>query len=176
MTNARHGNCWKRCMLKICLRVSFLIFIAGFSAARSQQEVIYEGMDFMTPRDSEIVAQKIPDAEVIAGGIRFKETKSGEGLFIERGNTVETIYTGRLLDGTIFNRKTGGWHTFTFKVGAEPRQIIRGWEMSVSRMKEGGKYTVAIPPQFAYGENGRKDQVPPYATVIFDIEILNVKR
>ncbi|MCH6257472.1 FKBP-type peptidyl-prolyl cis-trans isomerase [Puniceicoccaceae bacterium K14] len=132
-------------------------------------------MDFLPPDQARVVEEEMPDATVIAGGIRFKEIRSGEGKFIEVGDVVESIYTGRLLDGTVFNRKTGRWHTYTIEIGAKPRQVIQGWEMAIHLMQKGGIYEIAIPSQFAYKSKGRPGQVPPYATVIFEIEILDVR-
>lgn len=133
------------------------------------------GLDFMPPTHIERVNEMVPEAEVLDGGIRFREDQAGSGAFIRAGDRVEAIYTGKLLDGTVFNRKTGRYHTYWFTVGAQPRQIIRGWERVMPRMQEGGLYTVAIPAQFAYREKGRYGQVPPHATVVFEIEILTVE-
>lgn len=133
-------------------------------------------LDYMPPDHAAVVEEKFPGATVIEGGIRFLETRAGEGPYVEKGDRVEAIYTGRLLDGTIFNRKTGQFHTYRFRVGAEPREIIRGWEMAMPLMQAGGEYIVAIPAEFAYRDTGRRGQVPPYATVIFEIEILQVER
>ncbi|MDQ8203214.1 FKBP-type peptidyl-prolyl cis-trans isomerase [Pelagicoccus sp. SDUM812003] len=133
-------------------------------------------LDYMPPAHAEIVSEQMPDASVIEGGIRFLELEKGEGPFIENGDRVEAIYTGTLLDGTVFNRKTGRFHTYRFEVGAEPREIIRGWEMAMPYMQNGGRYKIAIPSQFAYREKGRPGQVPPFSTVVFEITILDVKR
>ena len=58
----------------------------------------------------------------------------------------------------------------------QPRQVIRGWEQAVLHMKEGGTYQVAIPSALGYREHGRPGQVPPHATLLFEIEILEVHR
>jgi FKBP-type peptidyl-prolyl cis-trans isomerase len=145
----------------------------GGSLSRAQEPAV--AIDYLPPGDLEVVEARMPGAETLEGGIRFLVTREGEGPFIASGNRVEAIYTGTLLDGTIFNQKTGRFHTYWFTVGAQPRQIIRGWEQVMPRMRKGGRYTVAIPSEFAYRDRGRPGQVPPYATVIFEIEILEVR-
>lgn len=153
------------------------VCVLFLGAALSAQETANGPIiDYMLPGDAERVAELVPGAEVLPGGIRFREDAAGEGVFIRPGDRVEAVYTGRLLDGTVFNRKSRDYHTYWFTVGAEPRQIIRGWERVMPKMQEGGHYTVAIPSYFAYREKGRRGQVPPHATVIFEIEILTVVR
>lgn len=148
----------------------------GLASVSGQSDSQAGSLDYLPPAYAALVAEQLPGAEVLAGGVRFLERKTGEGPFIQEGDRVEAVYEGRLLDGTVFNRKTGDFHTYRFTVGAEPRQVIRGWEMAMPRMQAGGKYTVAIPAEFAYRDKGRAGQVPPYATVVFDIEILAVQR
>lgn len=132
-------------------------------------------LDYMPPTHVALIEQVMPGSRVIEGGIRFLELEAGEGSLIRKGDRVEAIYTGKLLDGTVFNRKTGQFHTYRFEVGAEPRDIIRGWEIAMPLMQKGGRYSIAIPSQFAYREKGRPGQVPPFSTVLFDIEILDVE-
>lgn len=136
----------------------------------------FDALDFMPPKDAEKVLELLPDAVSLSGGIRFVETKEGEGSAIANGDWVTALYVGRMLDGTIFNQKQSRYHNFHFKVGASPRQIIEGWEIGMPLMQEGGEYTLAIPSQFAYKDKGRRGQVPPFTTVIFDIQILKVER
>ncbi|MEM7671805.1 MAG: FKBP-type peptidyl-prolyl cis-trans isomerase [Verrucomicrobiota bacterium] len=149
-----------------------ILLVAGLWG---QTPGVIPGLDYMPPAHLERVDEMVPEAQILDGGIRFRTNQKGDGPLIQSGDRVEAIYTGRLLDGTVFNRKTGRYHTYRFTVGAQPRQIIRGWEMAMPHMQEGGKYTVAIPSLFAYREKGRWGQVPPHATVVFEIEILNVE-
>ncbi|HRE81549.1 MAG TPA: FKBP-type peptidyl-prolyl cis-trans isomerase [Opitutaceae bacterium] len=132
--------------------------------------------DHMPKADAEIVAKLLPDAVLLDGGIRFVEKQKGQGLPITRGDVVTALYIGRLLDGKIFNQKQSRNHSFTFEVGADPRQIILGWEQALRVMQNGGRYVIAIPAELAYRDYGRPGQVPPHATVIFEMEILEVQR
>lgn len=153
-----------------------LLFHSGVVQLSAQSPSPVMALDYMPPNHAAIVDDQIPDAEQLSGGVRFKEMQPGKGPSIKPGDTVTALYIGRLLDGTIFNQKRSRTHTFEFVVGAQPRQIIMGWEIAMPLMQDGGNYKIAIPSQFAYREKGRENQVPPYATVIFEIEILSVKR
>lgn len=155
------------------LRILLVASLAFSPFASGQNENL--SLDYMPPAHAAQVEELMPGARSIEGGIRFLEIEAGEGAFIGKGDRVEAIYTGKLLDGTVFNRKTGQFHTYRFEVGADPREVIVGWELSLPLMQEGGRYSVAIPSQFAYREKGRRGQVPPFSTVIFEIEILDVK-
>ncbi|MDQ8185749.1 FKBP-type peptidyl-prolyl cis-trans isomerase [Pelagicoccus sp. SDUM812002] len=152
--------------------LSFILALSAYSWAFAQAENL--ALDYMPPDHVEQLETIMPGAAEIGGGVRFLELSAGEGPKIGEGDRIEAIYTGRLLDGSIFNQKTGQWHTYRFEVGADPRQIIQGWEIAMPYMQNGGKYMVAIPSQFAYKDKGRHGQVPPYATVTFEIEILGV--
>ncbi|MBK1879630.1 FKBP-type peptidyl-prolyl cis-trans isomerase [Pelagicoccus mobilis] len=130
-------------------------------------------LDYMPPKDAERVAEILPDARLLKGGIRFVETKAGSGPKFKKGDTVTALYVGKFLDGRIFNQKQSRYHNFRFEVGADPREIIEGWEIAMPLMQNGGEYTVAVPSQFAYKDKGRAGQVPPYTTVMFDIQIID---
>lgn len=132
--------------------------------------------DHMPKADAEVVAKLLPEAVLMDGGIRFLEKQKGKGLPITKGDVVTALYIGRFLDGKIFNQKQSRSHSFTFEVGADPRQIILGWERAIRVMQEGGRYVVAIPSELAYREYGRPGQVPPHTTLIFEMEILEVRR
>jgi hypothetical protein len=133
-------------------------------------------LDFMPAADAAVIDARMPDARLLPGGIRFREKTPGNGAFIRKGDRVNARYIGRLVDGRIFNQKRSRLHTFWFEVGAQPRQIIRGWEQVMPLMQAGGTYEVAIPSEFGYREHGRPGQVPPHATLLFEIEILEVVR
>lgn len=161
--------------LRMSLLRYALVFLGvfGIGGASFGQSTSLD-LDYMPPAHARQVEEMMPGLTILEGGVRFLELREGEGALIEEGDRVEAIYTGRLLDGSIFNQKTGRWHTYRFEVGAQPRQIIQGWEIAMPLMRDKGKYMVAIPSQFAYKDKGRRGQVPPFATVTFEIEILGV--
>ena len=113
--------------------------------------------------------QKNPGLKQAATGVYLKSLKKGNGPKVEPLQTVKVHYTGRFVDGTVFDSSEGG-EPFKFTVGAG--QVIPGWDATVSEMKVGDKVTVLIPSDLAYGE-GRQG-IPPYSPLVFDIELLEI--
>ena len=96
----------------------------------------------------------------------------GEGKVASPGATVRVHYTGTLTDGTKFDSSVDRGQPFEFKLGAG--DVIQGWDMGVAMMKVGGKRKLTIPPKFAYGESGAGNIIPPNATLVFEVELLEV--
>ena len=105
-------------------------------------------------------------------GIYIMTTKKGTGAQPQPMQNVTVHYTGKLLDGTVFDSSVKRGEPITFMLGA--RQVIPGWEVAISKMHVGEKATVLIPSDFAYGERGTYG-IPPFSPLVFDIEILSVK-
>lgn len=99
----------------------------------------------------------------------------GTGATAEAGDSVTVNYVGSLTNGTIFdasaNHGTGG---FTFTLGAG--QVIKGWDMGIAGMKEGGKRRLVIPAALAYGEQAVGNVIPANSTLIFEVELLKVQK
>ena len=92
----------------------------------------------------------------------------------KNGDTVRVHYTGRLEDGTEFDKCGDKAHPFLVTLGEG--KVIKGWEEGLRGMKAGGKRKLIIPPKLGYGEKGSGDKVPPNAYLIFDVEVLEVKK
>ncbi len=88
-------------------------------------------------------------------------------------SVIEVHYTGKLENGTVFDSSVDRGKPIQFTLGAG--QVIPGWDMGINGMKEGGKRILKIPPELAYGEAGAGSQIPPNATLIFDVELVSVK-
>jgi len=104
----------------------------------------------------------------------------GKGKEAITGTTVSVHYTGWLYDpskpeghGSKFDSSVDRGEPFSFFLGGS--QVIQGWDEGVVGMKEGGKRTLIIPPHMGYGARGAGGVIPPNATLIFDVELLNVK-
>ena len=98
--------------------------------------------------------------------------QEGSGDSAEIGMSVSVHYTGKLEDGTEFDSSIPRGQPFTFTLGAG--QVIKGWDLGVEGMKIGEKRSLVIPPHLGYGIRGAGATIPPNATLIFDIELLEV--
>jgi FKBP-type peptidyl-prolyl cis-trans isomerase len=103
-------------------------------------------------------------------GLQYKVISAGKGTKSPLATDKVTVhYTGRLIDGTVFDSSTGR-DPITFEVGG----VIAGWTEALQLMKEGDKWMIYLPYDIAYGERGAGDQIPPYATLIFEVELIKV--
>ena len=108
-------------------------------------------------------------------GMKIVDKVVGEGLEAEKFDILTVHYTGKLEDGTVFDSsKNPGRDPFRFTVGLG--QVIQGWEEGFIGMTEGGARTLTIPPEMGYGAQGAGGVIPPNATLIFDVELLQVEK
>ncbi len=105
-------------------------------------------------------------------GLAYLEIKPGSGSSPTVGKQVKVHYTGTLENGTKFDSSVDRGQPFSFTIGVG--QVIPGWDEGVLSMKVGGKRKLVIPPQLGYGANGAGGVIPPNATLIFDVELLEV--
>jgi FKBP-type peptidyl-prolyl cis-trans isomerase len=107
-----------------------------------------------------------------SSGLQYWDINVGAGKTAERGNTVKVHYTGWLTSGKKFDSSVGG-APFQFRIGAH--QVIQGWEEGVAGMKVGGKRQLRIPADLAYGQKGYPGVIPPNATLVFDVQLVDVQ-
>ena len=105
-------------------------------------------------------------------GLKIEEIECGDGAEATAGSEAVVHYTGKLEDGTQFDSSVGG-APFPFRIGAG--EVIQGWDLGVPGMLVGGTRRLTIPPELAYGDAGAGGIIPPNATLIFDVELLEVK-
>ena len=110
---------------------------------------------------------------VMADGLQINNIIEGEGAEIIKHSKIQVHYMGKLQDGTKFDSSYDRGEPFSFQIGL--RQVIEGWETGLMGMKVGGKRTLIIPPELAYGERGAGDLIPPNATLTFDVELVAVQ-
>jgi FKBP-type peptidyl-prolyl cis-trans isomerase FkpA len=115
-----------------------------------------------------------PAREVVTpSGLRYMDLKVGEGTEAGEGKTVEVHYIGWLEDGKKFDSSQDPSHPFTFRIGID--EVIKGWHEGIAGMKVGGKRRLVIPPDLGYGKQGAGGVIPPNATLVFEVELVNVR-
>lgn len=110
--------------------------------------------------------------QTTASGLQYKVVTEGTGAKPSASDTVEVHYRGTLIDGTEFDSSYKRGQTIEFPLN----RVIAGWTEGVQLMSPGSKYTFYIPYNLAYGERGTPGgPIPGYATLIFDVELVNIK-
>ena len=124
------------------------------------------GMDFLKEN-----AQK-EGVITLPSGLQYKVLKQGDGAIAKATDKVKVKYEGRLIDGKVFDStdKHGG-DPVTFS----PNQVIKGWTEALCMMPVGSKWQLYIPQELAYGPRGAGADIPPYSTLIFDVEVLEIE-
>lgn len=111
-----------------------------------------------------------PEVVTTASGLQYEVIKEGEGASPKPGDNVTVHYTGKLIDGTVFDSSVERGQPATFGV----TQVIPGWVEALQMMKEGSQWRLFIPSALAYGPNGAGPTIGPNATLIFDVELIKV--
>lgn len=105
--------------------------------------------------------------------LQINDLVVGTGAEAKKGDTLVVHYTGTLEDGTKFDSSVDRGEPFEFVIGQG--YVIEGWEQGMLGMKVGGKRTLIIPSDMAYGDNGIPGAIPGGATLIFDVELIEIK-
>lgn len=113
------------------------------------------------------MAEKITDS-----GLKYEDLAVGDGAVAVAGKKVTVHYTGWLTDGRKFDSSVDRNEPFSFALGGG--MVIRGWDEGVAGMQVGGRRRLTIPPQLGYGARGAGGVIPPNATLVFEVELLDV--
>jgi cyclophilin family peptidyl-prolyl cis-trans isomerase len=125
-----------------------------------------------TDKQEGLIEKKWPNAVTLPSGLMYVVTDKGTGSDTPpKGTTVTSHYTGTLLDGTKFDSSVDRGQPFKFPVGKG--RVIKGWDEAFLAMKKGEKRTLIIPPGLAYGSRGAGGVIPPNATLVFDVELID---
>ncbi len=107
-----------------------------------------------------------------ASGLQYRVIKEGEGLAPTAEDEVTVHYTGKLINGQVFDSSVNRGEPATFPLN----RVIPGWTEGLQLMKEGAKYEFMIPSDLAYGPQGVPNAIPPHAVLIFDVELIKVNK
>jgi FKBP-type peptidyl-prolyl cis-trans isomerase FkpA len=117
-------------------------------------------------------ATSAPAEQTTPSGLKYTVLTDSDGV-VKAGDTVWVHYTGMLTDGTTFDTSIGRG-PFNFVVGRG--SVIKGWDEGLQGMKIGEKRKFTIPPELGYGPQGNGPKIPPNATLVFEVEVLGIKR
>jgi FKBP-type peptidyl-prolyl cis-trans isomerase len=117
-------------------------------------------------KDNKITVKPLPS------GLYYIPVLAGTGPKAEAGKTVKVHYTGKLLNGKIFDSSLERKNPIEFMLGRN--QVIKGWDEGITLMKQGGKATLIIPSAIGYSDRDM-GVIPPYSTLVFDVELVEVK-
>lgn len=123
---------------------------------------------------AEAVEKKTEKTVTTTSGLKYVDLLVGKGASPVKGKQVTVHYTGTLENGKKFDSSVDRKKPFSFVIGVG--QVIRGWDEGVMSMKVGGKRKLTIPPELGYGTRGAGGVIPPNATLLFDVELLDVQK
>jgi peptidylprolyl isomerase len=157
--------------------IAVLLIVGGGLFFAKSQDVPAPNPD---PDSAEESADKsapaaTPAFDVVGGVTKLKveDERVGTGAVAERGDTLSMNYKGTLLNGEVFDQSYGRG-PFDFMLGSG--HVIAGWDQGIVGMKVGGKRKLTIPASMGYGDQGSPPKIPGKATLIFEVELLNVTR
>ena len=116
--------------------------------------------------------------QTLPSGLQYDDTTPGTGATAQSGAQVKVHYTGWLwkdgATGAKFDSSKDRGQPFSFALGAG--QVIRGWDEGVAGMRVGGKRELRIPADLGYGQGGARDVIPPGASLVFEVELLDIRK
>ncbi len=110
---------------------------------------------------------------VTTSGLEYEDTVEGAGASPTKGQTAVVHYVGTLTNGKKFDSSRDRGQPFSFRVGVG--EVIQGWDEGVASMKVGGIRKMTIPSALGYGARGAGGVIPPHATLIFEVELIEIK-
>lgn len=138
-----------------------------------RQSMEAQGIPELSSEDAMTIAQKYRNASRLPSGLMFVRRAAGTGEPARDGQEVVVHYDGRLLDGTPFDSSYERGTPYTFRLGSG--LVIKGWDEIFRNMRKGEKRTLIVPHWLAYGLDGRPPKIPPRATLVFEVELLDIR-
>lgn len=155
-------------------RIGLLLPAALVAALASAQVVADETKPTPAPETAKKSESKM---KTTPSGLQYEDTVEGTGASPKAGQTCVMQYTGWLWEngakGKKFDSSVDAGKPYAFPIGQ--RRVIKGWDEGVATMKVGGKRTLLVPPQLGYGAAGHPGGIPPNATLLFEVELLDIR-
>ena len=154
----------KQIIISLIIFVVVVLGVIGF--------LIYQNIDFSLPPQllqQERTPRQEENPELLIEDLVIKEGTRR----VAKGDTIVVHYVGMFLDGSVFDSSVEKNRPFVFRVG--DGTVIKGWEIGVEGMRQGEKRKITAPPELAYGQGGVRDIVPSNTTVVFEIELLEIR-
>lgn len=134
--------------------------------AKKSEGNVQEGKDFLEANSKKEGVITLPS------GLQYQVMKEGSGAQPSINDMVTTHYHGTFIDGKVFDSSVERGEPATFPVNG----VIAGWTEALQLMKEGAKWKLFVPYNLAYGEQGSRGGIPPYSTLIFEVELVKVEK
>lgn len=136
-------------------------------------ESLAQASNSTTTDATDLMNEESPNLVTTASGLKYIDRVEGTGATPQTGQTVVVHYTGTLENGRKFDSSRDRNQPFSFPIGRG--RVIKGWDEGLSTMKIGGQRQLIIPPDLGYGARGAGGVIPPNATLIFDVELLDIQ-
>ncbi|MDD3292485.1 MAG: FKBP-type peptidyl-prolyl cis-trans isomerase [Candidatus Pacebacteria bacterium] len=153
--------------LEIIILIIFFVLVCGFFYF-----LLNMGSQENSASLSDSVAVKQSNEES-KPELKIETMEQGQGQEVKKGDFISVHYTGYLEDGTKFDSSVDRGEPFNLQIGVG--QVIQGWDQGIIGMKIGEKRKLTIPPELGYGSAGAGGVIPPNATLIFEVELLEIK-
>jgi len=155
--------------------IFIVVVISILNFACSSNDTILLSYEDQLKVDMDIIDAYLVDngltAETTLDGLRYEITKTGNGVFPKTADIVVVNYTGKLLNGNVFDSNNSGGFSFALGRG----QVISGWDLGIALLSKGGKATLYLPSGLAYGNRGSGSSIAPNEVLIFDVELVDIK-
>lgn len=146
--------------------------VADMQAAQQKKQAQASKANLQKGQKFLAANKKKDGVKTLDDGLQYKVIKEGDGAQPDANDSVTVSYTGKLIDGTVFDSSEKRGKPVTFPVNA----VIPGWTEALQLMHAGGEYKLFIPPDLAYGERGAGNKIGPNETLVFDVKLVSVDK